>query len=78
MLYTADIRVLNHILTHSMTYFKPPENRKTLSSILGEGVFASYLAMLESLLTPFVAGVLVAEGLPFISLDQAWVLTRTK
>ena len=54
-----------------MTYFKPPENRKTLSSILGEGVFASYLTMLESLLTPFVAGVLVAEGLLFISLDQA-------
>ena len=54
-----------------MTYFKPPENRKTLSSILGEGVFASYLTILESLITPFVAGVLVAEGLPFISLDQA-------
>ena len=71
MLYTADIRVLNHILTHSMTYFKPPENRKTLSSILGEGMFASYLTILESLLTTFCAGVLVAEGLSFVTLDQA-------
>ncbi|KAM5542224.1 hypothetical protein V8D89_004097 [Ganoderma adspersum] len=40
-LYTADLRLVNHILTHSMSYFKPPESRKALSQILGQGVLVT-------------------------------------
>ncbi|KAI1784699.1 cytochrome P450 [Ganoderma leucocontextum] len=40
-LYTADLRSLNHILTHSMDYFKPPESRKGLAQILGQGVLVT-------------------------------------
>ncbi|KAI0741702.1 cytochrome P450 [Daedaleopsis nitida] len=35
-LWTIDPRVINHVLTHSMDYYKPPENRKVLSRILGQ------------------------------------------
>ncbi|PIL29914.1 cytochrome P450 [Ganoderma sinense ZZ0214-1] len=40
-LYTADLRLVNHILTHSMDYFKPPESRLALSHILGQGLLVA-------------------------------------
>ncbi|TBU30862.1 cytochrome P450 [Dichomitus squalens] len=40
-LYTTDLRLINHILTHSMEYFKPEESRKGLSMLLGQGVLVT-------------------------------------
>lgn len=37
-LFTMDTRALNHVLTHSSDYQKPPQVRYNLSRILGEGV----------------------------------------
>ncbi|KAI0743349.1 cytochrome P450 [Daedaleopsis nitida] len=36
-LWTIDPRVINHVLTHSMDYYKPPESHKALGRILGQG-----------------------------------------
>lgn len=36
-LWTLDTRALNHILTHSAEYQKPPAARKNLARIVGEG-----------------------------------------
>ncbi|KAI1783891.1 cytochrome P450 [Ganoderma leucocontextum] len=36
-LYTTDLRLLNHVLSHSTDYFRPPEGRKFLTEILGQG-----------------------------------------
>jgi cytochrome P450 len=37
-LFTMDTRALNHVLTHSSDYQKPPQVRYNLARILGEGV----------------------------------------
>lgn len=34
-----DTRALNHVLTHSSDYQKPPQVRYNLARILGEGVY---------------------------------------
>ncbi|KAG6375161.1 cytochrome P450 [Boletus reticuloceps] len=36
--FTTDIRAINHVLTHTSDYHKPPDVRYTLSQILGKGV----------------------------------------
>ncbi|KAI1785120.1 cytochrome P450 [Ganoderma leucocontextum] len=40
-LYTTDLRLLNHVLSHSTDYFRPPEGRKFLTEILGQGVIVT-------------------------------------
>ncbi|RDX45658.1 cytochrome P450 [Lentinus brumalis] len=40
-LFTTDLRAINHVLTHSMDYYKPPESRKGLARLLGEGVLVT-------------------------------------
>ncbi|KAI0779889.1 cytochrome P450 [Fomes fomentarius] len=40
-LWTIDPRVINHILTHSMDYYKPGESRRNLARILGQGVLVT-------------------------------------
>ena len=46
-----------------MTYFKPPESRKALSQILGQGMPVRDRAIVELTLSRmFFTGVLVTEG----------------
>ncbi|KAI0329988.1 cytochrome P450 [Cubamyces sp. BRFM 1775] len=39
-LWTADVRAVNHILTHSIDYQKPEMGRKNLAKLIGEGVLS--------------------------------------
>ncbi|KAH9885222.1 cytochrome P450 [Cubamyces lactineus] len=39
-LWTADVRAVNHILTHSVDYQKPEMGRKNLAKLIGEGVLS--------------------------------------
>ncbi|KAL5498061.1 hypothetical protein ACEPAH_2992 [Sanghuangporus vaninii] len=40
-LCTMDLRALNHILTHSMDYQKPPQARRNLARLLGDGILVT-------------------------------------
>ncbi|KAL5478249.1 hypothetical protein ACEPAI_2433 [Sanghuangporus weigelae] len=40
-LCTMDLRAINHILTHSIDYQKPPQARRNLARLLGDGILVT-------------------------------------
>ncbi|RPD78584.1 cytochrome P450 [Lentinus tigrinus ALCF2SS1-7] len=40
-LFTTDLRVINHVISHSMDYYKAEEARATLARLLGDGVLVT-------------------------------------
>lgn len=40
-LFTMDMRAINHILTHSVDYQKPPQARYNLARLLGDGILVT-------------------------------------
>ncbi|KAI0822367.1 cytochrome P450 [Trametes gibbosa] len=40
-LFVTDPRAINHLLTHSMEYYKPRQVQRTLSSLLGQGLLVT-------------------------------------
>ncbi|KAI0688728.1 cytochrome P450 [Cerioporus squamosus] len=40
-LFTTDLRAINHVLVHSMDYYKPEESRTGLARLLGDGVLVT-------------------------------------
>jgi hypothetical protein len=55
-----DTRALNHVLTHSSDYQKPPQLRYNLARILGEG--ACQCVYCYPPVSDMVSGVLFVEG----------------
>ena len=37
VLYSTDLKLLNHVLSHSMDFYKPEDSRNNLSRLLGDG-----------------------------------------
>jgi hypothetical protein len=55
-----DTRALNHVLTHSSDYQKPPQVRYNLARILGEGAYQCVYC--SPAVSDVVSGVLFVEG----------------